>query len=58
MGRYGDIVRLVVGPPGLRFDLYCVFHPDGVKSVLAGSRDGFSKHTPGYARSPPPSAGA
>jgi hypothetical protein len=38
MREHGDVVRLVVGPPGLRFDLYCVFHPDGVKAVLAGSR--------------------
>jgi cytochrome P450 len=36
-------VKLVVGPPGVRFDLYCVFHPDGVKAVLAGSREGYSK---------------
>ena len=43
MREYGDVVRLAVGPPGVRFDLYCVFHPDGVKAVLAGSRAGFSK---------------
>ena len=43
MREYGDVVRLAVGPPGVRFDLYCVFHPDGVKAVLAGSREGFSK---------------
>jgi cytochrome P450 len=43
MGEYGDVVRLAVGPPGVRFDLYCVFHPDGVKAVLAGSRAGYSK---------------
>ena len=43
MREYGDVVRLVVGPPGVRFDLYCVFHPDGVKAVLAGSRAGYSK---------------
>ena len=36
MREYGDVVRLAVGPPGVRFDLYCVFHPDGVKAVLAG----------------------
>lgn len=41
--REGDVVRLAIGPPGLRFDLYCVFHPDGVKAVLAGSREAFSK---------------
>jgi cytochrome P450 len=43
MREHGDVVRLVVGPPGLRFALYCVFHPDGVKAVLTGSRDGYSK---------------
>jgi cytochrome P450 len=43
MREQGDVARLVVGPPGLRFHLYCVFHPDGVKAVLTGSRDGYSK---------------
>jgi cytochrome P450 len=48
MREYGDIVRLIVGPPGLRFELTCAFHPDGVQRVLAGSREGYSKETPGY----------
>jgi cytochrome P450 len=43
MHEYGDVVRLVVGPPGLRFNLYCVFHPDGVRQVLSGSRQAYSK---------------
>lgn len=43
MREHGDVVRLIVGPPGLRFDLYCVFHPDAVRAVLAGSREGYSK---------------
>jgi cytochrome P450 len=43
MREYGNVVRLVVGPHGVRFELYCVFHPDGVKAVLAGSRAGYSK---------------
>jgi cytochrome P450 len=43
MRVHGDVVRLVVGPPGVRFHLYCVFHPDGVKAVLAGSRESYSK---------------
>jgi cytochrome P450 len=43
MREHGDVVRLVVGPPGRRFDLYCVFHPDGVRQVLAGARDRYSK---------------
>ena len=48
MREYGDVVRLVVGPPGLRFELYCVFSPDGVQRVLAGSRDAYSKGNRGY----------
>ncbi len=48
MLEYGDVVRLVVGPPGLRFELYCVFRPDGIQRVLAGSRDGYSKGNRGY----------
>jgi cytochrome P450 len=48
MREHGDVVRLVVGPPGLRSDLYCVFHPDGVKAVLAGSRASYSKGTRFY----------
>jgi cytochrome P450 len=43
MREQGDVVRLVVGPPGVRFELYLVFHPDGVRAVLAGSRQGYSK---------------
>jgi cytochrome P450 len=48
MREYGDVVRLVVGPPGLHFELTCAFHPDGVQRVLAGSREGYSKQAPGY----------
>jgi cytochrome P450 len=48
MREHGDVVRLAVGPPGVRFDLYCVFHPDGVGAVLAGSREGYSKGTRFY----------
>jgi cytochrome P450 len=47
MREQGDVVRLVVGPPGVRFDLYCVFHPDGVKAVL-GSRGVYSKRSRFY----------
>jgi cytochrome P450 len=43
MREHGDVVCLAIGPPGVRLDLYCVFHPDGVRQVLAGSRDGFTK---------------
>jgi cytochrome P450 len=48
MREHGDVVRMVVGPPGPRFDLFGVFHPDGVKAVLAGSREGYSKRTRFY----------
>ena len=43
MREHGDVVRLVVGPPGLRFEMYCVFHPEGVRRVLTGWRDGYAK---------------
>lgn len=43
MREHGDVVRLAVGPPGVRFELYLIFHPDGIKTVLAGSREGYSK---------------
>jgi cytochrome P450 len=48
MREHGDVVRLVIGPPGLRLNLYCVFHPDGVRDVLAGTRQAYSKRTRGY----------
>jgi cytochrome P450 len=48
VAEYGDVVRLVVGPPGLRRALYLVSHPDGVEQVLAGDPDGYSKNTPYY----------
>jgi cytochrome P450 len=49
MREVGDIVRLTAGPPGMRIDLYCVFHPDGVQRVLAGSREGYTKQNRFYA---------
>ena len=48
MREYGDVVRLAVGPPGLRLELYCVFHPDGVRQMLAGSRDAYTKRNRFY----------
>jgi cytochrome P450 len=48
MREDGDVVRLVVGPPGRRFDVYGVFHPDGVHRVLAGPRGLYSKQTRVY----------
>jgi cytochrome P450 len=44
--EYGDVVRLVVGPPGLRRVLYLVTHPDGVAQVLGDG--GYTKDTPFY----------
>jgi cytochrome P450 len=46
--EYGDVVRLVVGPPGLRRVFYLVTHPDGVEQVLSSDPDGYSKNTPYY----------
>jgi cytochrome P450 len=43
MREHGDVVKLALGPPGLRIDLYCVFHPDGVQQVLAGQRGRYGK---------------
>ena len=40
MNTYGDVVRLVLGPPGLRRRLYLVTHPDGVRRVLAAGAGG------------------
>lgn len=49
MREHGDVVRMVIGPPGLRFEMYCVFHPDGVHRVLTGWRDGYAKTNRFYA---------
>jgi cytochrome P450 len=43
MREHGDVVRLAIGPQPIRIDLYCVFHPDGVQQVLAGTRGRYSK---------------
>ena len=48
MREHGDVVCLTVGPPGLRLDLYYAFHPDGVRQVLVGSRDGYTKRNRFY----------
>jgi cytochrome P450 len=45
MHAYGDVVRLVAGPPGFRFEVTAVFHPDGVQHVLAVAEDRYSKQT-------------
>jgi cytochrome P450 len=48
MRELGDVVRVVLGPPGRRLELYCVFHPDGVHRVLAGSRETYTKGSRGF----------
>ncbi|MDQ3905849.1 MAG: cytochrome P450 [Actinomycetota bacterium] len=35
--RYGDVVRISAGPPGLRVVMYVVFSPEGVRQVLTGT---------------------
>jgi cytochrome P450 len=41
--RYGDIVRFVVGPPGMRFVVYGVFSPEGARQVLTGTARRYTK---------------
>jgi cytochrome P450 len=45
MREFGDVVRLILGPPGLRFEVTVVFHPDGVRHVLTAGEDCYSKQT-------------
>src|SRR5215218_2786019 len=44
----GDVVRLDLGPPGLRSTLYTVFHPDDVRRALATEADAYRKDTRFY----------
>jgi cytochrome P450 len=46
--RYGDVVRFVIGPPGLRSRLYVLFHPDAVRHVLATEADRYRKDNQFY----------
>jgi cytochrome P450 len=48
VAEYGDVVRLVVGPPGRRVALHLVSHPDGVQQVLTNGPEGYTKGTPFY----------
>ena len=41
--EYGDVVRFVAGPPGLRSAFYALFHPDAVRRVLATEADRYRK---------------
>jgi cytochrome P450 len=45
--EHGDVVRLLVGPPGLRAELYLGFHPDAAQRVL-GSTGGYRKDNTFY----------
>jgi cytochrome P450 len=41
--RYGDVVRISAGPPGLRIVMYVVFSPEGVRQVLTGMGQRYTK---------------
>jgi cytochrome P450 len=47
--RYGDVVRFAVGPPGVRFGLYLLFHPDAAHRVFAAGAANYRKDNPFYA---------
>jgi hypothetical protein len=57
MRGYGDVVGLAVGPPGARFDLYCVFHPDGLKPFWPALARATRRATGSTNRSRRPTAG-
>ncbi|MFF4010490.1 cytochrome P450 [Streptomyces sp. NPDC001717] len=46
--EHGDVVRVSVGPPGLRAELYCVFSAEGAQQVLAAQSANFRKDNPFY----------
>ena len=41
--EHGDIVCLLAGPPRMRTRSYAIFHPDGVRRVLATEADAYRK---------------
>jgi len=45
---HGDVVRFRAGPERLTPPIYAVFHPDGVRRVLAGEADHYRKETRFY----------
>lgn len=45
----GDVVRFAVGPPGLRREMWMLFHPDGAQRVLAGNAANYRKDNLFYA---------
>ncbi|MFF4325524.1 cytochrome P450 [Streptomyces sp. NPDC001591] len=46
--RHGDVVRIHVGPPGLRMEMYCVFSAEGAQQVLASESANYRKDNPFY----------
>lgn len=48
MREYGDVVRFVAGPPGLRLTFYAVYHPDAVQRVLASESRRYRKDSVWY----------
>ncbi|MFC5663400.1 cytochrome P450 [Kitasatospora misakiensis] len=45
---YGDVVRFVAGPPGLRAEFYAVFSPTGAHQVLGSEAANFRKDNSFY----------
>ncbi|MFE7558713.1 cytochrome P450 [Kitasatospora sp. NPDC057500] len=45
---YGDVVRFVAGPPGLRAEFYAVFSPEGAHQVLGSQAANFRKDNSFY----------
>ncbi|MFJ4187024.1 cytochrome P450 [Kitasatospora sp. NPDC089509] len=45
---HGDVVRFVVGPPGLRMEFYGVFSPEGAHQVLGSEAANFRKENNFY----------
>jgi cytochrome P450 len=46
---YGDVVRFIAGPPGMRTEVVFMFHPDAAHHVLAGNPAGYRKDSIFYA---------
>ena len=46
--RYGDVARFQVGPPGMRLELYLLFHPDAAHHLLFGSAANYRKENVFY----------
>src|SRR5260370_15666108 len=46
--QYGDVVRSQVGPPGLRLELYLLYHPDHAHRLLFGASANYRKENVFY----------